>query len=85
MSLESRNVTLYCPTCGNDQFSSVDAEIDNLSDAPDDTRIQCADCKTILTKAELIEANQDVIDANLEEIKQEAIEEIEKKIKDIFK
>ena len=85
MSIESRNVSLFCPTCGNDQFSCIDTEIDNLSDAPDDTKIQCVDCKCIFTKAELIEANQDIINANIEEIKQDFIKELEKKLKKMFK
>lgn len=85
MSVESRNVTLYCPTCGNDQFSSVDVEIDDLSDAPDDTRIQCADCKCIFTKAELKETNQDVINANIEEMKKDLLKDLEKKLKKMFK
>ena len=85
MSVESRKVTLYCPTCGNDQFSCVDVEIDDLSDAPDDTRIQCADCKCFFTKAELIEANQDVINANIEDVKQDLMKDLEKKLKKMFK
>jgi hypothetical protein len=63
----------------------VDVEIDDLSDAPDDTRIQCVDCKCIFTKAELIEANQDVINANIEEVKQELLKDLEKKLKKMFK
>ncbi len=85
MSVESRNVMLYCPTCGNDQFSCVNAEIDDLSDAPDDTRIQCADCKGIFTKAELIEANQDVINANIEEATRDLMKDLEKKLKKMIK
>ena len=85
MSIENRNVTLYCPTCGNDQFSSVDVEIDDLSDVPGDTRIQCADCKCIFTKTELIEANQDVINANIEEVKRDLMIDLEKKLKKMFK
>lgn len=85
MSVESRNVTLYCPTCGNDQFSCVNMEIDDLSCAPDETKIQCADCKCIFTKAELIEVNQDVINANIEEMKQDLMKDFEKKLKKIFK
>ena len=30
--------------------------------------MQCVDCKTIFTKAELLEGNQDVINANIEEV-----------------
>ena len=51
----SRKVTMHCPICGNDQFSSLDSEILDLSEAPDDVRIQCSDCQSIYTKAELIE------------------------------
>ena len=64
----SRNVTLYCDVCGNDQFSSLDDIFCELSDAPDETKMQCSDCKKIFTKAELLEANQAVIDSNLEDI-----------------
>lgn len=85
MSIESRKVTIYCPTCGNDQFSCVDADIDNLSDAPNDAKLKCADCNSIFTKGELIEGNQDIINANIEDIKQEAIKELEKKLEEIFK
>lgn len=85
MSIESRKVTIYCPTCGNDQFSCVDADIDDLSDAPNDVKLKCADCNSIFTKGELIEGNQDIINANIEDIKQEAIKELEKKLEEIFK
>ena len=85
MSIESRKITLHCPVCGNDQFSSLNMKIDDLSDAPDDSRIQCADCKSIYSKAEILERNHDIIDANIEELKQEAIEEIQKELKKIFK
>ena len=54
MSIESRKITLHCPVCGNDQFSSLNMKIDDLSDAPDDSRIQCADCKSIYSKAEIL-------------------------------
>ena len=80
-----RNVTLYCPICGNDQFSCIDESIDNLSDAPNDVTLKCSDCGSIFTKGELIESNQDIINANIEEIKQEAIKELEKKLKKMFK
>lgn len=85
MSIESRNITLYCPTCGNDQFSAVDDSIESLSDAPDDTEIKCADCGRVMTKSELIEGNQDIIDANVEDIKQETMRELERKFKRLFK
>jgi hypothetical protein len=59
----------------------MDEGIDTLSDAPDGTKIQCVDCKCIFTKAELIEANQNVISANIEEVKQDLLKDIRKKLK----
>lgn len=85
MSIESRKVTLFCPICGNDQFSSVNDDINNLHDAPDDTKIKCSDCGSVMTKRELIESNQDIINANIEDVKQEALKEIEKELKKSFK
>lgn len=79
------HITLYCPICGNDQFSFVDSEFNGLSDAPDDTRIKCADCNCILTKAELISENQDVINANIEKLKEKTIKELERELKKLFK
>lgn len=81
----SRNVTLFCSVCGNDQFSTLDEEIDDLMEAPDDTKIKCSDCGRVFTKAELIEENQDVINANIEDIKNEAMKEIEKELSKAFK
>ena len=81
----SRNVTLFCSVCGNDQFLTLDEGIDELIDVPDDTKIKCSDCGRVFTKAELIEENQDVINANIEDIQNEAMKEIEKKISKAFK
>ena len=39
-----RKVTLLCPLCGNDQFSSIDVELEELYDADDDVRVRCSDC-----------------------------------------
>ena len=64
---------------------NIDESIDNLSDAPNDVTIKCSDCGSIFTKGELIESNQDIINANIEDIKQEAIKELEKKLKKMFK
>ena len=85
MSIENRNVRLHCHTCGNDQFSCVDVNFDDLSDAPDKVKLKCADCNSIFTKGELIEANEDTINANIEDIKNEAMQKIEKSLKKIFK
>lgn len=56
-----------------------------LSEAPDETRVQCSDCGKIFTKAELLEVNQEVINANLEEIQNEAIKEMKKMLSKALK
>lgn len=76
-----RNVKLYCNICGNDQFESLDEEFANLKDAPETVRMRCPGCGKIFTKAELIEENQRVINANIEDIKKEAVKEVEKELK----
>lgn len=81
----SRKVTLYCSVCGNDQFSTLDDGIDDLMEAPDSTKIKCSDCGRVFTKAELIEENQNVINANIEDIKNEAMKELEKELAKAFK
>ena len=77
----SRNVKLYCDVCGNDQFSALDDIDCELKDALDETKMQCSDCGKIFTKAELLEVNQEVIDANIEDIKKDAVKELEKALK----
>lgn len=80
-----RRVTMHCPVCGNDQFILPNDDLGSLVDAPDDTKIKCADCQTIFTKAELIEENQEAINDSIEEIQQEAIKEIEKELKKVLR
>lgn len=80
-----RNVKLYCNICGNDQFESLDKEFVNLKEAPGTVRIRCSDCGKIFTKEELIEENQRVIDANIEDIKREAIKDVEKELKNALR
>lgn len=86
MSIENRKVLLYCPICGNDQLSCENITyLDDLSKAPDEITLKCSDCGKIFTKGELIESNQDIINANLEDINQKAIKEIEKEFSRMFK
>lgn len=75
------NISLECSVCGNDQFAPVDESIDDMHDSPDDTLIRCSDCQRIVTKEQLIEENSHIIDANMEDLKKEAIKELEKELK----
>lgn len=80
----NRNVKLFCPTCGNDQFSTLE-ETDDLVNASNETNIQCSDCKSVFTKAQLIDENQYVINENIEDLKREIIKDLEKGLKTFFK
>lgn len=71
-----KKVFLKCSICGNDQFSPVDENIDDLSTAADDTEIKCSDCGRITTKEQIIEENSNIINENIEEYKDEIMEQV---------
>lgn len=81
----SMNVTLYCPICGNDQFSTIDEYDGDLKEADGSIRFKCSDCGLIITKEELLDQNQDVINANIDDMKDEIIKEFNKNLKKALK
>ena len=80
-----RKVTLLCPLCGNDQFSSLDEEPEDLLHAGDDARVRCADCGTEYTKRELLDSNAAIIENAVDELAQDAVKELEKELKKAMK
>lgn len=80
-----RKVKLLCPLCGNDQFQSLDEEFEDLLHASDDVRLRCSDCGSEYTKRELIDSNAAIIDTAVDELKQDAVREIEKELKKAMK
>lgn len=80
-----KSISLHCSICGNDQFSTVDESIENMMEAPDETEIKCSDCGRIVTKEQLIQENQHIINANIEDLKEEAIKQLKKDLKKMFK
>ncbi len=86
MSELTKNVVMHCPICGNDQFENMDEVVDDdFVNAPDDVRFKCPDCKSVFTKAELIRDNQESIELGIDELKDAALKELEKKLKKMFK
>lgn len=79
------NVILKCSLCGNDQFSTVDENIDDLLTASDETLIKCSDCGKVLTKEEFIYENNYIIKEKLKDFKEDIYKEAEKEIKKAFK
>jgi uncharacterized Zn finger protein len=80
-----KNVSMMCYVCGNDQFSVLDENLTDIQNAPDETMLKCADCGEEFTKEKLIEENKGKIDANLEDLKEEAMKQLQKELKKLFK
>lgn len=75
----NRQVTLVCPTCGGNQFETID-------DVEKSTAIvKCISCNREFTKDELIRENRENIDENISEIKKQAVEDARKELKEAFK
>ncbi|MGL5259432.1 MAG: ECs_2282 family putative zinc-binding protein [Lachnospiraceae bacterium] len=81
----NKKISLLCNTCGNDQFSTIYETIEDMENALDDTEIKCSDCGKVLTKIQLVEENEYLINANIEDLKKEALNKLEKELKKIFK
>lgn len=73
----SHSIELNCPICANNQFE-FDSELES-------TTYKCSDCGKELTKDELLKANEYKINANIDNVKDEAIQEIEKELKKMLK
>ena len=80
-----KRINMKCSVCGNDQFSTVDESIDDMLNAPDETEVKCSDCGRITTKEQLIEENSHVIEANLEDFKDEIVKQLQKDFDKMFK
>lgn len=78
-------ISLKCYICGNDQFSAIDESIHEIQDAPDETEVKCSDCGRVTTKEQFIEENSEVINANIEDFKEEIMKQLQKDFKKLFK
>ena len=63
-----RSVTMVCPTCGNKDFEHGD----------DGGPLRCRSCDRIFTRDELIKENGAIIDAEVNEIKEEVLNDLKK-------
>lgn len=73
-----RTVSLLCPTCGGTEFESQAAN-------EEVAQFKCLSCGLTTTKSELIAANGENIDAQLDEIKTEVLNDMTKSIASAFK
>lgn len=81
----SREVSMLCPVCGNDQFESLDEQYPDPSEASDSTLLKCSDCGATYTKEELFQENSEKIELAVEEMKEEILQEVEKELKKALK
>lgn len=75
-----RTISLLCPTCGGTQFEYESEDADDNSQP-----VKCPACGFITTKAELMEANGENIDAHVDEIKKQLLKDVTQSLKDAFK
>lgn len=80
-----KSVSMKCSVCGNDQFSTIDEKIEDLLHAPDETEVKCSDCGRVTTKEQHIEENSHIINANVEDLKDDIVKQLQKDIKKLFK
>ena len=81
----TKNISLYCPVCGGIHFRSVDKINEPLNEADDTVLFICSNCSLQITKSELMEKNQDIIHANLEDLKNEVISDVKKDFQKMLK
>jgi uncharacterized Zn finger protein len=81
----NKQINLICSVCGNDQFSVITDGVDELLNAPDETEVKCSDCGRVTTKAQIIEENHGLIQANVGDFKGEIMDEIKKNFSKWFK
>lgn len=80
----NRKVSLLCPLCKNSLFESLDCDL-NSEESKTSDRFKCSDCKAIVTKSDLLKFNEGIINSNIDDIKLEVLEELNKDIKKVFK
>ncbi|WP_229710718.1 ECs_2282 family putative zinc-binding protein, partial [Novosphingobium indicum] len=68
-----RSISLQCPTCGGTDFEQNDTE-----------QVKCYRCERVLTKAELREANNGLVEAEVEDLKAELLKDVRDDFKKMF-
>ena len=77
----SKKVSLLCSVCSNSQFMALDCEGKEVLEFSEAPIYKCSDCGCEFSREQQIEENQEIIDANLNEMKKEAVNELKKELK----
>jgi predicted nucleic acid-binding Zn-ribbon protein len=72
----SRKVEMICPVCGGKTFQYESA----VTDSP----VTCVICKRTFSRDQLVNANQENVDANLNELGDEVMKDVRKDISDMI-
>lgn len=76
----SKKVSLLCSVCGNSQFTALDCEDKEILEFSEAPIYKCSDCGCEFSREQLIEENQEMINANLNDVKTEAVNELKKEL-----
>ncbi len=71
-----RKVLMLCPTCGGTEFSA---------DEEEGELVKCASCHRKITKDELVAENAENINANIEEMADEVVQDLGRYLRDSLK
>lgn len=80
----NRSVSLICSICGNNQFSALGYDGEKFAKFSEAPYYKCYDCGRLISKKQLMGENQEVINANIEEIKNEAVDEMKKELQKLL-
>lgn len=75
----NRQVTLLCPTCGNDQFAH------NGKNGQTSELVTCVGCGLELSKDDLIRSNSENVDEHVKEIGQEVTKDLQRELHESLK
>ena len=71
----SQSVSLMCSTCGGKDFSFED----------ENGPVRCVECSRVFSREELIRENGAVVEAVVDDIKEQVLKEAGKKLRNMFK
>ncbi|MDB5772562.1 MAG: hypothetical protein JWM42_2936 [Burkholderia sp.] len=74
----NRAVSLFCPTCGHDQFSHEGESSSNQV-------VTCARCGLQLTREELIDRNRENIHLNVKDIEKQVVGDLKAELTKAFR
>lgn len=72
----SRSIKMQCPTCGGVEFKFEE---------DDASPVTCVSCGLLLTRDDLREANEANIAAQVDEVKREAVKDVQVALRDVLK